>query len=1322
MKLKSIIIAAIALIGFAGNVWAQNWAGNTISAGDYYLYNVAEGKFLSWGANYGTRATLVENAGEEVSLAVSGSDYTISFKNITTNNKQLYLSGTTPYCDGTATWKFTETSSGSKVYYISNGDNYLSAQDYSSKLTYPLVTVTDKNAAGTMAQWQLVSRADRVNELSNANNNNPIDATFYIKGADINQNFNNANAWEGDDPTFDGRTGNLEATGYCAENYWGTTASSYQTLTGLPAGKYRVSCYGFYRDGSVTDAYNAYQAGTENIKAWLYANNESSPLSSIFVGAHDSNRDGDSQLSSGSLANKWVPNGMKGAVLSFYDGVYPRITVDVIIGENENLEIGIRKTDASQKWTIWDSFRLTYYGDDLTAYAEALQAAVDAANSFIDSHVVTNAAENVIAEVINEKNKEYYTKADYNTAIDAINSVVALYDTDEFKNAYASYKTMRTNVQGLEDTDTYKYTDSGSAKSTFDSAISSANTAVEVATTTSAINTQKGNLRAAALTFISSVTAEDGNPFNLTFLASTAAADWQTASGLNAAATAPAWSVPKPDASMADFVESYTEAAGGESITGNILYQTLNGMPAGYYTVALYAAASYTPNRGSLVEQCTDGQPNITFGFAGDNSLSLPVYHRTSLTAADQVPVNLSVQLVSSGDLTFGIKKTAAGSNWHVAQIYTITYSKDPDLTILKADRDALVSEAEGVLASADASLLTEAQRSDLSSAISTANSANTFDNLTTVTLTTLPNAIQTARQQIQMVKDNRVLMIAALERFESDYNLADGTDYRRSTMSAKAWTDLLTAVNNVTTALDDISQAPNYVTLAAALIAQMDATDASLRLFKSYKAMVEGTTELNIVGSYGADGNMDTDATQETAIAALNTAFGTYANDQDEDFSVSAFLGENLDFNAVEGSQLGTVGNIYDMAGWEETYQDVTDWARLRNQNPDEDNKYAGQLYIRTNWTDKATTLTACKEKMLPVGKYRLSFSWNSDMANMTNLSQYKLGETTVELGENKNETLSYNFEVTGSAQPFDLTFGFQKTGTGNTPAQIIVDDVTLTLLRPAEDLLARDYAPTALWFDATDSKYAAAKGVEVTPTAANQIIKAAAADQFSGLTQNVIVDGICANLVLTDGSPVDVLEAFTATTATYSRSMTNSWGTIILPFALTSNEDVQFYSLKASDDENMTFSQVESVEANTPVAFQKLSGDGITITGSNVGVVATTGSQKDNTTAVGWTAEGSYTAQSITDYNGIYYIASNKFWAADGTMTVNPFRAIFRYNGSNTVKSFNICIDDTNAIDEIVNSKSEDIKWFDLSGRRVMYPQKNGIYIQNGKKIIIK
>ena len=359
----------------------------------------------------------------------------------------------------------------------------------------------------------------------------------------------------------------------------------------------------------------------------------------------------------------------------------------------------------------------------------------------------------------------------------------------------------------------------------------------------------------------------------------------------------------------------------------------------------------------------------------------------------------------------------------------------------------------------------------------------------------------------------------------------------------------------------------------------------------------------------------------------------------------------------------------------------------------------------------------------MLPVGKYRLSFSWNSNLENMNNLSQYKLGETTLEIGEDTNETLTYDFEVTDAATPFDLTFGFQKTGTGNTPAQLVVDDVTLTCLRSAEDLIARDYNPAALWFDATDSKYASAKNVEVTPTAPNQIIKAAAADQFTGLTKNVIVEGVCGNLVITDGNPLEVQDAFTATSATYTRTMTNDWGTLVLPFALTSDENVQFYSLQASDDTNMTFKKESSVEANTPVAFKKLTEEGsITISGSDVDVVATNSAQNDITTATNWTAEGSYTTQEFANYTGFYYIASNKFWEADGTMTVNPFRAIFRYSGASSVKTFNIRVHDTTTAINGLTNKSVSGHWYDLNGRKVNSPRQKGVYLRDGKKMIVK
>jgi hypothetical protein len=120
-------------------------------------------------------------------------------------------------------------------------------------------------------------------------------------------------------------------------------------------------------------------------------------------------------------------------------------------------------------------------------------------------------------------------------------------------------------------------------------------------------------------------------------------------------------------------------------------------------------------------------------------------------------------------------------------------------------------------------------------------------------------------------------------------------------TMSAKAWTDLIVKVNAVTTALDDVSQATSYGTLKDELISQMDATDASIRLFKSYKAMADGALALGISegATYSADSFMDSDASEQTAIDALNAAFVTYATAQEADFDVAGFLGDNLDFSA---------------------------------------------------------------------------------------------------------------------------------------------------------------------------------------------------------------------------------------------------------------------------------------------------------------------------------------------------------------------------------------------------------------------------------------
>lgn len=1292
MKRKSFYTIIAALIAFAGNAWADTdklttedgWTKITTVptsseiSSNYYVFvdatrnlmlGIGKGvenktKWYSLGLYY---RTSVEPTSKDITQMV----WTLESDNGGFSMRNLDQPVNVFQTEWNNAWYFdtndvTSPNDWSKVnlaysdgkWTIENGyytGNYIGPWS-NNNFTNGAECAANKSATDEIGHFQIyaISRAQfKQNLLDNASESNPVDITpFYV----TNPTFDGGNR-DGWTEEGSGGNNNTQERGGGCEIWHRSNFNIHQDAT-VPNGNYKVSLQ---------------MAGTSGAgKVYGTSNGTTKEAASSAAGGTD----------------------FQNTILSMIqDRTFGQTITDEITVSNSTLTIGM-KCETTDQWINFDNFKLYCTGLDLSAYVEQLSDLVDECNDFINSHVIPTACETAISSAITTYNKEYETAKEYSTAILALTAVLETYQNDtELQSAYSDYKTMRTNVTALENTSTYKYTDSGSAKTTFDSAISAANTAVEAATTASAINTQTANIRAAALTFISNVEAEDGNPFNITFLAFTAAADWQTADGLNAAATAPAWSVPKPDPSMADFVESYTQASGGESITGDILYQTVNGMPAGYYTVALYAAASYTPNRGELVEKCTNGQANITFGFAGENSLSLPVVHRISLTAEDQVPVNLSVQLVSAGNLTFGIKKTAAGSNWHVAQIYTITYSKDPDLTILKADRDALVSEAQGLLAGADAELLTMTQQSALSTAISNAEAANTFDDLTEVTMTTLPTAIQTARQQIQFAKEGRELMLSALHYFETNYNLADGTDYRRSTMSAKAWTDLLDAVNAVGRALDDVSQAANYSALADELNDQMEATDTSLRFFKSYKAMVEGCTALSIAGSYGADSNMDTDATQQTAIEGLNTAFVNYSQAQDNAINMAAFLGSNLDFRAAEGSALNTENsnNIHEVSGWEVTYSDADTWAVLQTHQSDNDEK----LYMRKNWGSSATTLMVRKQKMLPEGIYRLSLSWNSPMANMTNLSSFTVGDDATAIGEATDgaKTLTYDFEVTDAAAPFDLMFGFQKTGKDNTPAQIIVDDVVLTY--------------------------------KATVSLAN------AADNTATITAN---NGKISNVRLADRTLYK----------------DGSWNTICLPFSMTADQvtaQLAPSALKELDTEAGSYDHITGIDGNTLYLNFK---DATAITAGTPYLIKwASGDDIVNPrfTSVTFTSENPTEVESSDDavtFLGTYSPAAlakddktNRYLASDNTLywpnvdnfKVNAFRAYFKLNETAVTNARKIVLrfgDNITDIEEVKTNVQPSMvngHWSTINGIRLNgKPSKKGVYIFQGHKLEIK
>lgn len=157
-------------------------------------------------------------------------------------------------------------------------------------------------------------------------------------------------------PSFDANnsTGwtNPGTVSYSEMEFYNKNFEVYQVVNSLPNGLYQVSCQGFYRAGGYAAAAASRSAGVETLHAYLYANEVSVPLMSIFEGA-GMNGDVGASTSYG-----YVPNTMEQTQSYFAQGLYLGNSLVVRVTDH-TLRIGIRKNNLiSTDWTIFDNFRL----------------------------------------------------------------------------------------------------------------------------------------------------------------------------------------------------------------------------------------------------------------------------------------------------------------------------------------------------------------------------------------------------------------------------------------------------------------------------------------------------------------------------------------------------------------------------------------------------------------------------------------------------------------------------------------------------------------------------------------------------------------------------------------------------------------------------------------------------------------------------------------------------------------------------------------------------------------------------------------------------
>ena len=283
---------------------------------------------------------------------------------------------------------------------------------------------------------------------------------------------------------------------------------------------------------------------------------------------------------------------------------------------------------------------------------------------------------------------------------------------------------------------------------------------------------------------------------------------------------------------------------------------------------------------------------------------------------------------------------------------------------------------------------------------------------------------------------------------------------------------------------------------------------------------------------------------------------------------------------------------------------------------------------------------------------------------------------------------------------------------------------------------------------------------GVDLTPSADGKTWTLAATPAFDVELEVEYYDEV----TLTDGEAITGLDTYKGQEiwVNYTRSFTaDKPSTVCLPFAYTPKGEEKFYSFTGINEDggNYTADMTEVVSplvANTPYLFMPTGNADFS------GTYAIPSIEAGSTTSGDWTFKGTYSTIEWTDapaeptygfsaQNANAGITQGQFVKVGSYVRIKPMRAYLQYNGSDSqftnarslTRAAATTSDDTlpetigvrlisangevTAIGTLYTRTGEvsfdSEAWYTLDGKRLnAKPNTKGIYVNNGKKVVIK
>ena len=220
-----------------------------------------------------------------------------------------------------------------------------------------------------------------------------------------------------------------------------------------------------------------------------------------------------------------------------------------------------------------------------------------------------------------------------------------------------------------------------------------------------------------------------------------------------------------------------------------------------------------------------------------------------------------------------------------------------------------------------------------------------------------------------------------------------------------------------------------------------------------------------------------------------------------------------------------------------------------------------------------------------------------------------------------------------------------------------------------------------------------------------------------------------------LSDDSYISDQATGTVDAISYTRQISNDWGTLVLPYSLTltGNEPYRLYAISAVSENELVLKQIDGeVAAGTPCVVKRNGSEAeLTFDANDAELNMAINDQPMD----GMNFRGTYWTKEV---NSGYVISKNSFWNVEELkgstsvkgVKVNPFRAWLDGTSANAPAKLSMRIDDNttgiNATEVLDALNDAEAEYYDLSGKRLDEPQKgvNIVRMKSGKtkKIIIK